>query len=430
MESLSQPSAAPAPGASGQAALRRIYNLRWYFIGGQALAVIAAYFLLEATLPLNAIAMIGGALVVMNLLTAFRLRSGGTVSNWELAGQLAGDMTQLGLLIYFTGGASNPLISLLLVPLAMAEVTLEPRQVIPLAVYSVLVYSVLALYSQTLHVAHGTMPYSAHLLGMWGTYVLAATLTASYVTRIAGELRNRDRELAKIRERELRNQQIIALGTLAAGAAHELGTPLSTIAVLAPELERSCAREPKEKEDFALLRTQVSLCRGILTDLLAHTGQVRGEGGKRMSVEELMDEVIAKWKLLRPAVRMEVVKDLSRACEILADDTLRQALLNLLNNAADVSPGYVGVRAHCDGSTLTVTIEDDGPGMDEEAARRVGEAFYSKRADGMGLGVFLARATITRLGGQVNFVNRPERGLRTTVTLPMDRLRVDQCEAA
>jgi two-component system, sensor histidine kinase RegB len=410
-----------------QARLRRLYRLRWCAITVQSIAILSSKWGLDADLPMATLFALLALLFLINGLTAFRLRISRDASDWEFAAHLSIDMTGLALLLYFTGGATNPFISLLLLPLAIGAASLQWRQVLPLTLYSVIAYSVLMFNFEPFMLPEGTLPYDLHLVGMWVTYTLCATLIAWYVTRITIELRRRDGELAAVRESELRNQQILALGTLATGAAHELGTPLSTIAVLVPELERSCARSPDDKEDFALLRSQVAVCRNILTDLLARTGRARSEGGKPTAVDKMLGEVVGKWRLLKPDIKSSVVIDeASPTLNILSDGAIRQALLNLLNNAADASPERVDVHIKWDRRLMTVTIEDDGPGLDEESATQIGQPFFTKRDDGMGLGIFLAQATLHRFGGRVTFANRAEGGLTTTVKLPLDALVVSE----
>jgi len=425
IENIIKPLMPQTNGLSGDNRLRRLYRLRWYAILGQGIAVMAAKWGLQAALSLPSIMAVLALLTTVYALTWFRLSLPYKVPNWEFAAHLAIDITGLALLLYFTGGATNPFISLLLLPLAIGAASLRFRQIIPLTVYSILIYSLLMGHFEPLMLPEGTLPYHLHLIGMWVTYSLCATLMAWYVTRTTIELRNRERELAAAREREWQNQQIIALGNLAAGAAHELGTPLSTIAVLVPELESSCARTLEEKEDFALLRSQITVCRDILTEMLARTRRARGDGGKRTAVNQMLEQTIEKWRLLKPEVNSRFsMDDTNPALEILADDTIRQALLNLLNNAADASPERVDIHAQWDQHAMTVTIEDDGPGLDQESAKHIGEPFFTKRSDGMGLGIFLAQAAITRFGGRVTHVNRAGGGLTTTVKLPLNDLLV------
>jgi two-component system sensor histidine kinase RegB len=282
-------------------------------------------------------------------------------------------------------------------------------------------------YFQPILLPDGTLPYQMHLIGMWITFALCAMLISWHVMRTTKELRNREHVLAKAREKELQNQQIIALGTLATGAAHELSTPLSTIAILVPELESSCARSDEEKKDFQLLQSQVKLCRSILTDMLAKAGATRSESGKPIDLTEMLEQIVAKWKLLRPNIKSTFTllnKNESSSPEIWADDTIRQTLLNLLNNAADVSPDWVNIEADWDQTQLSIVIEDNGPGLGSEAAKHVGKAFFTTRQDGMGLGIFLARATMRRFGGKILQMNRPKGGLKVTMVLPLAEITV------
>ena len=210
------------------------------------------------------------------------------------------------------------------------------------------------------------------------------------------------------------------------GAAHELGTPLSTIAVLARELEREHAAEPGLHEDLKLLRTQVDNCKRIITSLTTAAGLARAGQAKRQSVEEFLADVAEKWALIRPQVRLDLrCGGAGAAPQIVGEETVRQTLINILNNAADASPQAVEIEGTWNGAELAIEVRDRGPGITDEIAEKAGRAFFSTKAEGHGLGLFLANATIERLGGSVALFNRDGGGGCTRVTIPLARLAAE-----
>jgi two-component system sensor histidine kinase RegB len=253
------------------------------------------------------------------------------------------------------------------------------------------------------------------------TFIVSAALVAHYVSSLAQSLRERDRQLAYAREEALRNERIVALGTLSAGAAHELGTPLATMSVLAEDMARRHTSHPELAADVSDLQTEIANCKRILNALTQATGSTRGEGGGAESADLFLERSVDRWQLVRPGARATLRwDDSSPAPALVADHTLEQALQSLLNNAADASPEGFEVAGRADGSNVVIDILDGGPGLTEEAQARAGELFFSTKApeSGMGIGLFLASATIKRFGGSVRLFNRSTGGCCTRITLP------------
>lgn len=428
--------------AAAASHLRRLFVLRNVAIAGQALAVWFADSGLGLALPApiwSAIAALAG----VNLLTWLRLRQPWPVADLEIFCQLVADVLALAAVLYFSGGSTNPFVSLFLVPLTIAATTLPSRFTWAMVGATLLCYTVLLFYYVPLpdlaigsfcvgalcapqdmlhdHDGHDS-GFGLHVWGMWFNFLVSAGLIAFFVVRMARSIRERDRLLAAAREETLRNERIVALGTLAAGAAHELGTPLSTMAVITRELQEEGGNDAERSENLRLLRDQVDHCKGILTRLLASAGQPRAEGGARLPLPSYLAEVMDQWRLMRPGIVIRTRWEGSRPDpEIVSERTLTQALLNLLNNAADASPRSVEVRGRWTERELTLEILDRGPGLTPEAARNAGQPFFTTKepGHGIGIGLFLANATIERLGGTVRLMNREGGGAMTRVTLPL-----------
>lgn len=403
--------------------LRRLVLLRSIALAGQALAIWVAMVQFHLSLPLAPLLSILALLAFANLATAWRLRRTWEVREPELFAQFVLDVLALTALLYFSGGSTNPFVSLYLLPLTLTAAALPAFYVWGMAALTVICYSLLLFFYVPLPAAHGGHEdFHLHVLGMWLGFILSAGLIAYFVVRMMQTLRERDQLRAQMREQQLRHERVLALGTLAAGAAHELATPLSTIAVLAKELER-------ERDDVPvrLLREQIDRCKEILGSLTAASGQARAEGGTALGLDLYLDELLARFRALRADAVVQVWLDGARPPpRVVAETTLSQALLNILNNAADASAQTVEFHARWTADELTLDVCDCGPGLSAAAEEHAGEPFFSTKPPGagMGLGLFLARGTIERLGGSLALTNRAACGAICRVRLPLAPLRV------
>lgn len=407
--------------------LRRLLHLRAVILAGQVLAALIAYAGFEMPLPWAAIVCVWIASSACSAFAGMRLRSGAPISRTELYLQVMADVTLLSLLLYFTGGPVNPLGSLLLLPLVFAAVALPRRHTWTVAAAVVAAYSALMIVHEPLskHAAHS---FALHLAGMWFGFVLSAGLIAFFVVRMAAALRDHERKLAALRERELRDERLVALGTLAAGAAHELGTPLATMAVLAKELESELADVPHVPRRMQLLRGQVDRCKTILAGMAGASELSRADAGKRSRLDDYLEALLNEFVEGRGEVTLTREWSSARSTPlIVVDRALTQALLNVLNNAADASPHAVNVYGRWNADELILEICDSGPGLAPEARAHAGEPFFTtKGTSGMGLGLFLARATMTRLGGELELSDRDGGGACVRIRLPLAPLRVEE----
>jgi two-component system sensor histidine kinase RegB len=224
----------------------------------------------------------------------------------------------------------------------------------------------------------------------------------------------------------LPDELMVTLGTFAAGAAHDLGTPLSTIAVIVGELERDFGVDQTLGPDLGVLRKQVEQCKRILTDLVGRTGSARAEGARPRLLDALVEEAVDRWKLLRPESRLSVsFAGTGQMPRLVVEETVTQALVNLLNNAADASPDDIELACAWSAESVILDIRDRGAGVTSEAMNFAGRVAYSdKQGRGLGLGLLLANATIERIGGSITLANRNGGGGRTQVTLPTAALAV------
>ena len=408
--------------------LRRLVLLRSVVLFAQAAAVLTVRFYLDVQLPWAWMLAILLALAVVNLLTWVRLQRNTAIGEREFFLQLMLDVLALSGLLYLSGGSTNPFVSLYLLPLVIAATTLPGRYAWGMTAATAGCYSLLFFSHHPLlpgleaHADHGI---GLHLTGMWLNFLLSAVIIAFFIARMAAAIRARDAELALQKEDALRNERIVALGTLAAGAAHELGTPLSTMAVVLGDMRSDYADKPELAGDISVLRSQVEACKSTITRMIAAAGQARAEGGGQQPVNEFLHETLEGWRMIRPGVSLtERLVGPAPAPAVLTEQTLRQAIVNLLNNAADVSPESVELDGSWDREQLRLEIRDRGPGLSREAERLAGHGFFSTKpaGEGNGIGLLLAKATLERLGGQVSLRPRAGGGVCTLLELPLRAL--------
>lgn len=408
--------------------LHRLFWLRSIAIILQCLLFFLVYSFTEMELPWTELMAVVVILILINSLTWYRLHQNWPVTNLEFFLQLLVDVLALTVLLYFSGGSTNPMISFYLLPLIIAATILPWRYTwtiaaISIACYTILLYEYIPLphdHSDD-HSTH-QMEFNLHISGMWFTFVLSTILIAWFIVRMSHSIRQRDKELAEARELALCNEQIIALGTLAAGAAHELGTPLSTMAVIAGELQQELTENNEYQKNIDMLRNQITHCKRILTQLLANAGQARAEDANGQPIDLFLNQVLDKWKLVRPAVKFQYHCNGSQPVPyIINTQLLSQSILNLLNNAADASVNEVNIRSQWDQNSLDLEIHDDGEGLTQEVMQHAGEAFFTSKApgQGFGIGLFLANANIERFGGTVRLFNHPDGGACIHLTLPL-----------
>lgn len=394
---------------------RRLAGLRWLLIGALAAAVLAAPTLLAIPLPLAPLLALLLLMAVFNLLIQF-WSGPGEFHVGDLAGQLAVDLVAMGVLLYLTGGATNPLVSLLLLPVAVAAFALPARWVAGLAVLAIGLYSFLMLYSLPLPIADVARATRLHLTGMWLTFVVSTLLLAWFVTRLTVALRTRDRQLAAAREDALRDAQVVALGQLAAGAAHELGTPLATMRVLAGEWVGDVALPAAARADLELLSRQIDRCKEIVGGLTRQAGIERAAAPQAADV--WLESLLARWRTLWPNATCALeTAGMGRPPWLLADATLEQAVVNLLDNAARVAPEDLRVVLDWDAATLRIAVQDRGPGFPPDVLRGGGAeplpAGAPGSARGAGIGLWLTRAAVERRGGRLRLANTAEGGVAT-----------------
>jgi two-component system, sensor histidine kinase RegB len=404
--------------------LKRLFTLRSLMISGELIAIVGIHFLTDVRLALAAMLGIVSLLTVVNLWTWLQVRSGTLVTDQAFFYHLCIDVAAIAGLLYFSGGATNPFAWLFLIPLIIAATVLSADATWAIAGLSILCYSLLMRFyiplGEHAHM-HQDDSFNQHVLGMWFGFVMSAILIAWFVVGMANTLRERDRALALAREKSLRDEKLVALGTLATGAAHELGTPLATIAIVARELERADIPDTMRRK-LNILSGQIGRCKSALSTLSASAGEARAESGGLVPVESFLQDLIKYWEQQRSEARIEYhFSNTNDQATIVNDQTLIQALMNLLNNAADASQEPLVMEVHWDQADMTIDILDRGPGLQDQVTNRLYQPKTSQKEFGMGLGLFLAHATIQRLDGEITLTNRDGGGTRSRIRIPLTK---------
>ncbi len=420
-------STSPSPAAITVAWLVR---LRWGAVLGQTVTIAVAIFGLDLDLPILPLALLVGVTVVSNGLLTARLRTVEDVSTRTVGLVLAADVFVLSGLLYCSGGPSNPFSVMYLVHVTLAALVLGVRWAGAMVALSAVLYAALFFWhvpvAELSHAHHhGASPFSVHLQGMWIAFTIAASLIAYFVARVAGALRAREAELADARALAARSEKLASLTTLAAGAAHELGTPLGTIAVASKELERTIRSNADEAiDDARLIRTEVERCRAIVQRMAAQAGETMGEIPRVTTAEEIFRGCIDR---LGKEASENVVVEMSELVRFTCptEGTI-QVLLSLVQNArwaVRAAGGKVVLSSTCTPETVRLVVADDGVGIAEDVLARIGEPFVTTKApgEGMGLGLFLARTFAERWGGSFAIQSPPGRGTIATIELPRRR---------
>jgi two-component system sensor histidine kinase RegB len=404
--------------------LYRLSSIRAVALLGQIVALIYFTLISPIGLPATAIAVILAVYASVTAATWQRSRMQMPITDNEFFGHLLADILFFSLLLYFSGGASNPFISYYLIPISIAAITQPRRYSIFVAIAALAAYSLLLKYYMPISALapshhHGGGNNSLHILGMWANFAISAGIIIYFISRMASTLKIQQQEIALQREAQLRDEQLLAVGTLAAGTAHELGTPLNTMKLLIDEMLVDSA----DNSDLALLNQQIEQCKTTLKQLLTTAEESQSNRLEAQSVKTYFGTVLERWQLMRPTLIANIHFLDCVDSRAVFHPTIAQSILNLLNNAADASAS-VDVELSWNSNTATIVIRDYGTGLNPEKVDSLGKAFVTDKADGLGLGLFLSQATLTRFGGSVSLQNvlasDTEGGTLTRILLPLE----------
>ncbi len=400
--------------------LRQLSIIRNIALGGQLLALLFFSQIQDIGLPVITLSVVLALYGIVIAATWWRSFQSPAITELEFFSHLLIDILFFTALLYFSGGASNPFVSYYLVPISIAATTLPLRYTWSIALLSLGAYSWLLVNYLPIPALspshHNDSSNNLHILGMWCNFVVSALLITYFVTRMASTLKQQEIKLAQQREDQLRDEQVIGIGTLAAGTAHELGTPLNTMKILVDEMRDE---KPDFDDDLSILQQQIEQCRTTLKQLIT-TAETATDSLEVKPIREYFHKLLERWQVMRPKTQANIhYADNLPECKTSFHPTIAQSLTNLLNNAADASPAQVDVALSWDTKTVELSIRDYGEGITQKQQETLGKPFHSEKPDGMGLGLFLTQASINRYGGEVTISPAEGRGTLTRVVLPL-----------
>lgn len=342
--------------------------------------------------------------VGVSLYVWFRFRHQGQLSDGFVAMQLLVDVVLLFCLVWFNGRSTNPFIYYLLVIVAVSASILPGLLLWAFSIGSIAIYSFLMYFDLNEHLLHMPHDFQLHLLGMWLNFVGSALLISFFISRLTTALRDRERLLAAAREETLKNEQLIGIGTIAASTVHSLGTPLSTIALSIGELRAQNSDEETEQY-LSLMQSQIERCKTTMRklSLLANNDSQQQE---TFTLALLVADMREYFLLVNANPQPQfIVQSELHELRIPGNLLLKHALTNLIDNAVQAAKTLVTVNIIAEGESIRFIIEDDGDGIANELVDKLGKPVPSSKAEGLGIGIFLANSTIEKLAGKVRFYN-------------------------
>ncbi len=425
--------------------LQTIVRLRWFAVGGQTLAVLICWFVLGFELPLAYCLMLIAVSAWLNVYLRLRLPSRYRLSELNATVLLGYDIAQLAGLLYLTGGVANPFVVLLVAPVTVSAATLPVRSTLVLGLAAVAFTALLTNYHMPLPWFESTqleLPV-LYRLGQFAAVLASMVFLAIYVRRLASEARQMSAALTATELVLAREQRLHALDGLAAAAAHELGTPLATIALVSKELSNSLKRDQAAQaevlEDVELLQTQAQRCRDILQKLTRAPSE-RDPMHARMTIRQVVDEAAEPHRIGRIIVDVRPSGSEAAVAQrpggrVISEPVCERhpgiiyGLGNLVENAVDYATTRVNVTAAWNDELVSVWIVDDGPGFAPEVIDQLGEPYIKTRSakklrsderSGLGLGFFIAKTLLERSGATLEFENRepPDQGAVVRATWP------------
>lgn len=411
--------------------MQLLIQLRWLAVVGQVVTISLVHWGLDIHLPLQEMLAILAGLIVINLGCMWWLRwRQHDISSTDLFVALLADVCALSLQLYLSGGANNPFITLFLLQVTLGAVLLKPFYAWAIVGVTACCAVALAFFYQPLQIMtnRGGAMHTLYQVGLLISFSLNTILLVSFINRIMANLQLRDARLADLRQRAAEEEHIVRMGLLASGAAHELGTPLSTLAVILGDWQHmpQIAKDRELMDDLHEMEHQVQRCKSIVTGVLMSAGETRGDAPETTTLVTFMERVIQQWRGHRQPGNFVFRTQLARDVPIISDTALQQMIFNVLDNALEASPGFVQLFVECDDGDnpqLQLVVTDSGPGFRSDILAQLGKPYQSSKGrPGGGLGLFLVMNVARSLGGHVTARNRDQHlggGAEVRISLPL-----------
>jgi two-component system sensor histidine kinase RegB len=409
---------------TGRKNMHLLIQLRWIAVIGQIATIEFAFYGLGIELPIRIMLVALGILLAFNVISLLRWRTRSTFSQTELFVSLLVDVAMLTAQLYLSGGASNPFVFLYLLQVTLGAVLLKPSFVWSLFAITATCFAALAAFAHPLALPpdhdHGLS--SLYIQGTLICFVLNAVLLVTFITRINKNLREQDAHLAGLRQRAAEEEHIIRMGLLASGAAHELGTPLATLAVILGDWRRMPAftKDTELLQEVTEMETQLQRCKTIVSGILLSAGETRGESSSATTITTFMNSLVEEWRHTRVRSALHYVNQFGQDMPVVSDSAVKQMIFNVLDNAVESSGQWLHLTVSREGGNLVLRCTDRGPGFSPATLAQFGKPYNSSKGrPGGGLGLFLVVNVARTLGGEVTASNPTQGGACVTIKLPL-----------
>jgi two-component system sensor histidine kinase RegB len=413
--------------AAGHKNMQQLIQLRWLAVVGQITTIAVVTLGFDIKLPLAGMLDVLACLIAFNIASQLRWHEQQVVTNGELLLALLVDVGSLTGQLYLSGGTANPFVSLYLLQVILSAVLLEGWATWLIVGVTAACVAGLALFAKplVLPAGHEDGLLSVYLEGLLLSFILNASLLVFFITRIMSNLRTSASKLSDMRQRAAEEEHIVRMGLLASGAAHELGTPLATLAVILGDWKRmpEFSKNSELLEEIGEMQTQIKRCKSIVSGILLSAGEARGESSVRTTIYTFLDGLVDEWRHSRPVVAFEFENRIDGDLPVVFDSALKQTICNVLDNALEASPEWLRLEALREEGSLVLEVTDGGPGFPEAMLNQFGKPYQSSKGrPGGGLGLFLVVNVARTLGGKVAARNRPEGGAAVRITLPLSAI--------
>ncbi|WLD57862.1 ATP-binding protein [Salinispirillum sp. LH 10-3-1] len=389
--------------------LRVLYALRGFAVVGQTIAILVATYVFNMTLPLTALWLGVGALLLFNLVLFWWVFNTRKVTQWQWVGHIGIDLLVLTWQLFWTGGSTNPFVSLYLLPVALVALALPVRAVIMVGIATSVSYSLLMLFHKPLLMSASMLSpgMQLHVLGMWVNFLLTVALLTAFGSWMSHNLRLQRDKLQQARAKAMRNQSILGIAAHSAQAAHELNTPLSTLKMIAAEMKSRADEFPADlRDDIDTLDQQLDFCRDSVQRMVKGARAAAEHNTRKVS--SLFRETLARFRLLRPEIELDTTLPDLTGTTVQEALAWQHLLLTLLDNAADASLAqghkHIALNVTRHGQQLTIAVTDHGQGEPS----LTGVALHSTKTHGFGIGLALADLTLEASGNQLTIETLPQ----------------------
>lgn len=401
-----------------------LVQLRWIAIAGQVVTILFVHWGMGISVPIKAMLLVATVAAAVNIVTFAALRHRTDVAHAELFLALLFDVLLLTAQLYLSGGATNPFISLYLLQVALGAALLDRWSIWGIVLVSAVCAATLSFAYRPLGLTDALEGhlFDLHIVGTWICLTMIAVLLVLFMGRVNRNLQEREAYLARLRQEAAEEEHIVRMGLLASGAAHELGTPLSQLAVVLGDWRRmpEITDHPPLLEEVEEMQAAVRRCKTIVTGILLSAGEARGEAPEVTNLRDFIDGIAADWRAANPGMPLRCDFGPHNYPPIIADPVLRQAIGNLLDNAREAGATYIDLLVGRDSHSINIAVRDNGNGFSEQMLADFGKPYRSSKGkEGHGLGLFLVVNVVRKLGGSVSASNGADGGALILLRLPL-----------